>query len=234
PSGFISLYGTDASPGFGQAMSRAQLGQGIRLYPVIRKLWPSCAYTQRAIMSAEHLSRQIMPNETIARIQYRMPRSFHQVAHFGLPENDAEARFSIPYCVAAGLLCGHVTPEDFNESVFRDEERRALTSKVELELYELPAGHSGDIGPTSPETLIVTFVNGKRLVEEALAVPGGAEIPMTEQQLLQKVSDCGLPPEQARDLLLEDENKPLTASSLFVTAQQGLSLELVSGVRVNG
>ncbi|MCT7655361.1 MmgE/PrpD family protein [Oceanimonas sp. NS1] len=32
PSGFISLYGTSDSPGFSQAMARAELGQGVRLY----------------------------------------------------------------------------------------------------------------------------------------------------------------------------------------------------------
>lgn len=231
-SGFIKLYGTEASLGFEHAMAQAELGQGIQLYPVIRKLWPSCAYTQRAILAAEHLSQQLTTDDSIAKIQYRMPRSFHQVARFGLPENDAEARFSIPYCVAAGLLAGHVTPPDFDESAFRDEERRALTNKVELDLYELPAGHSGDIGPTSPETLVVTCVSGKRLTEEVLAVPGGAELPMTEQQLLQKVSDCGLPPEQASALLLADDSTALVASALFVTAQQVTSLQPVAHGRV--
>ncbi|MCT7655362.1 MmgE/PrpD family protein [Oceanimonas sp. NS1] len=133
---------------------------------MIRKLWPSCAYTQRAIMSAERISAQLTPGDAIVQVQYRMPRPFHQVAHFGLPENDAEARFSIPYCVAAGLLCGHVTPDDFNEQAFRDQARRQLTGLVELDLYELPAGHSGDIGPTSPETLVVTLESGKQLVDE--------------------------------------------------------------------
>ncbi|NHI00269.1 MmgE/PrpD family protein [Oceanimonas sp. MB9] len=220
PSGFISLYGTSDSPGFAQVMARAELGQGVRLYPVIRKLWPSCAYTQRAIMSAERISAQLTPGDAIVQVQYRMPRPFHQVAHFGLPENDAEARFSIPYCVAAGLLCGHVTPDDFNERAFRDQARRQLTGLVELDLYELPAGHSGDIGPTSPETLVVTLESGKQLVDEGLAVPGGADMPMTEAQLLQKVHDCGLPFELAKALLRNDETAPLVRTSLFVAAQQ--------------
>lgn len=232
PSGFIRLYGTDASPGFAQAMSRAKLGQGVRLYPVIRKLWPSCAYTQRAIMSAERLSKQLVPEDAIVRVQYRMPRPFHQVAHFGLPENDAQARFSIPYCVAAGLLCGHVTPNDFNETAFRDERRRVLASKVELELYELPAGHSGDIGPTSPEKLVVILESGKRLVDEGLAVPGGGEMPMTEAQLLQKVHDCGLPSEHAKALLQQDETTPLALTSLFATAQLAKPLDRAVAMEV--
>lgn len=221
PSGFISLYGTDASPGFQETMSRAQLGQGVDLYPVIRKLWPSCAYTQRAIMSAEHLSRQIGDLDSIRSVHYRMPRPFHQVARFGLPENDAEARFSIPYCVAAGLARGHVTPDDFHETAFRDGATRDLASLVELDLYELPEGHSGDIGPSTPETLTVTLADGRSLVEEALAVPGGAEVPMTEQQLLQKVRDCGLSSEDAEALLLENDEALLVGARLFAAALQG-------------
>ncbi|GAA3555074.1 MmgE/PrpD family protein [Marinobacter xestospongiae] len=220
PSGFIHLYGTNSSPGFDQAMARAQLGQGVRLFPVIRKLWPSCAYTQRPIQSGENLSRQLVPGDAIVRIQYRIPRPFYQVARFGLPENDAEARFSVPYCVAAGLLRGHVTPADFEEQAFRDDRLRTLAAMVELDLYELPEGHSGDIGPSSPETLVVTLASGTQLTAQGLAVPGGAERPMTEDQLLQKVCDCGLPAEQARALLQDQESTVLAATDLFKTAQQ--------------
>ncbi len=221
-SGFVSLYGTEDSPGFNAAIARAELGQGVRLYPVIRKLWPSCAYTQRAIMSAERLAEQIDSEDRIESVIYRMPRPFHQVARFGLPENDAQARFSIPYCVAAGLLAGHLTPDDFHEAAFRDDKRHQLTARVELELYELPVGHSGDIGSTSPETLIVQLASGRRLVVESQEVPGGAELPMTEQQLLQKVQDCGLDAAMAQGFLKLDEQDALNASALFLAAQHDI------------
>ncbi|WP_016854238.1 MmgE/PrpD family protein [Halomonas smyrnensis] len=216
-SGFASLYGTDSSPGFDAAIADAELGLGTERFPVIRKLWPSCAYTQRPIAGAEAVAAQLLDEEKITRVRYHMPRPFHQVARFDIPGNDAEARFSVPYCLAAGLLSGHVTPDDFEPAAFNDPARQALAAKVELELYELPPGHSGDIGPTSPEFLIVTLSSGRVLEREERAVPGGADLPMTETQLLQKVSDCGLSVDEAQSLLRADSAEALTRCALFTS-----------------
>lgn len=216
-SGFTHLYGTDSSPGFDATIADAELGLGTERYPVIRKLWPSCAYTQRPIAGAEAIAAQLQDDERITAVRYRMPRPFHQVARFDVPGNDAEARFSVPYCLAAGLLGGHVTPDDFEPAAFNDPGRQAMAAKVELELYELPPGHSGDIGPTSPETLTVTLSSGRVLEREELAVPGGAEQPMTEAQLLQKVNDCGLAIDDALSLLRASPEEVLTRSALFTS-----------------
>ena len=67
---------------------------------------------------------------------------------------------------------------------------------------------------------MVTLASGTQLTAQELAVPGGAERPMTEDQLLQKVCDCGLPAEQARALLQDQESTVLAATDLFKTAQQ--------------
>ncbi|WP_404325294.1 MmgE/PrpD family protein [Cobetia sp. UIB-001] len=216
-SGFVPLYGTDSSPGFDAAIADAELGLGTERYPVVRKLWPSCAYTQRPIAGAEAIAAQLQDEDRIAAVRYRMARPFHQVARFDVPGNDAEARFSVPYCLAAGLLGGHVTPDDFEPAAFSDPVRQALAAKVEMELYELPPGHSGDIGLTSPECLTVTLSSGRVLEREERAVPGGADLPMTKTQLLQKVSDCGLSVDEAEALLCADPAEALTRCALFTT-----------------
>lgn len=195
--GFSNVYGTTDSIGFDEMLRSMKLGEGVDIYPVVRKLWPSCAYTHRPILGAARLHNEVGSIDEIDSITVRMPRPFQRVARFRVPTNDAEARFSINYCVIVGLINGHVTPEDFREHKFSEPVRRKLADMVQLDLYDLPKGDSGDIGPTTPEKITVVLKDGRRLEREILYVPGGTHAPMTEDQLLQKVADCDCSVEEA-------------------------------------
>jgi len=202
--GFASLYGGEDAAGFDQATCQMQPGQALERFPVIRKLWPSCAYTHRPIAGAERLHKRLQPGDQIASIKVRMPKPFHRVAGFFVPTNEAEARFSVSYCVVVGLLSGHVTPEDFREHRFTDATRVRMTEEVVLDLYDLPKGDAGDIGPSTPERIVVTLTDGQVLEEVIEHVPGGVSLPMTRDQLLRKVEDCGCSPQLATDFLAVD------------------------------
>lgn len=214
PSGFLGLYGTEESVGFETALADVIWGQGVIRYPVMRKPWPSCAYTQRPIAAAQTAAARIGDEETVDTVIYRMPRAFHHVAHYGFPENDAQARFSVPYCLAAALDGGRVTPRDFRPEAYLSTRRRELVRRIELDLYDLPGNHSGDIGPTSPERLTVRLSSGRALEVEALDVPGGVTLPMDEAQLLQKAIDCGVGLRDAQELLHASPGEVLFAGPL--------------------
>lgn len=199
--GFSNVYGTPDSIGFDEMLRSMKLGEGADIYPVVRKLWPSCAYTHRPILGATRLHNEVGSVDDIDSITVRMPRPFQRVARFHVPTNDAEARFSINYCVIVGLMNGHVTPDDFREHKFSEPARRKLADMVQLDLYDLPKGDSGDIGPTTPEKITVVLKDGRRLERDILYVPGGSQAPMTEDQLLQKVADCQCSVEEARKFL---------------------------------
>ncbi len=224
PSGFIGLYGTSESPGFDVALRDKDWGDGTTRFPVIRKLWPSCAYTHRPIAVAIAVSARIGEGESIESIEYRMPRTFHAVAPYGQPENEAQARFSVPYCLAAALEQGRVEPRDFLPPGYSSQSRRDLVRRVELDLYDLPPDHSGDIGPSSPERLTVRLSTGRALQLESLAVPGGAAAPMTEAQLLAKTGACGLSSDQVRELLAADPGGILNRTALLSTLVAGAAL----------
>lgn len=213
--GFASLYGGENATGFDQAMCEMQPGSALEKYPVIRKLWPSCAYTHRPIAAAERLYQRLQPGDQIASIKVRMPEPFHRVAGFFVPTNDAEARFSVSYCVVVGLLTGHVTPEDFREHRFTDATRVRMTEDVVLELYDLPKGDAGDIGPSTPERIEVTLADGRVLEEVIEHVPGGVSLPMTCEQLLRKVEDCGCSATLAINFLSADGGMSLADTGML-------------------
>ncbi len=210
--GFFDLYGTVGSPGF--AGVTGGWGDGTAHFPVIRKRWPACAYTQRAIAAgsafAGQLGTHLGDQDAIESLTYRMPGAFHQVAHYGVPKNDAQARFSVPYCLAAALIGGAITPYDFDRDRYDDPARRALTARVELDLYDLPPGHSGAIDATSPERLIVSLSNGDLQTVNVAVVPGGAEQPMSEEQLVDKAAESGLDRAMAHRLLAAAPDETLS------------------------
>ncbi|MBO9446653.1 MmgE/PrpD family protein [Ruegeria sp. R14_0] len=213
--GFTKVYGTPESIGFREMMKTMELGQAVKQYPVIRKLWPSCAYTQRPIHGAIELSKHIQRPSDIASIKVRMPAPFHRVAGFGVPNNDAEARFSVRYCIAVGLLEGRVTPKDFMAEGFNNPARRELAASIDLDLYDLPKGDTSDIGPTTPERITIGLKSGRVISEEMTFVPGGATLPMAEDDLMRKVVACGCSIELAKAYLSADGDTPLMDTGLL-------------------
>lgn len=213
--GFTKVYGTPESIGFREMMKTMELGQAVNQYPVVRKLWPSCAYTQRAIHGAIALSDQIDNTDDLDSITIRMAAPFHRVAGFGVPNNDAEARFSVRYCIAVGLTEGKVLPEDFGLQGFNNPDRRALTETIKLDLYDLPKGDTGDIGPTTPERITIEFKDGRVIEQEMTFVPGGHAMPMSEADLMQKVSACGCSVDTAQAYLTAPGDLPFMDSRLL-------------------
>lgn len=196
-------------------MKSMELGRAVNRFPVVRKLWPSCAYTHRPIHGAEQLHARLAPGDELATVKVRMPEPFHRVAGYIVPTNEAEARFSVSYCVTVGLMTGHVTPEDFLEHRFADSTRREMTAKVQLDLYDLPKGDPGDIGPSNPESITVVLKDGRLIEQVTLDVPGGHAMPMTREQLMSKVVDCGCSVEIADAFLQADGATKLSATGLL-------------------
>lgn len=213
--GFGSLYDADVAKGFDTVLRTMQLGQALSKHPVCRKLWPSCGYTHRVIAGAEKLYQRLDRDDEVASILVRMPEPFHRVAGFAKPMSDAEARFSVSYCVAAGVLAGHVTPDDFRERNYSDAVRTGLSTKVKMDLYDLPKGDIGEIGQSNPEAVKVTLSNGQVLEEIVEFLPGGAENPMTTDQLLQKIADCSCSTERAVQFLHADGVTPLQETGIL-------------------
>lgn len=213
--GFLDLFGSVNSRGFRQATEQAELGTATSKFPISRKLWPSCSYTHRVIWGAQQIHKQIESPDQIESVEVRMPEPFHRVANFVAPTNDAEARFSVSYCTAVALQHGHVAPEDFRSPYFQDPARTELTNRVKMDLYNLPEGYQGDIGPSTPEQVKVVLKSGERLEQVVGEIPGGTEKPMTMQQLLRKTEDCGCSPEIANMFLQAEGEVPVRHTRLL-------------------
>lgn len=218
PQGMMDLYGTDASIGFQEMMLTMREGEATDAFPVARKFWPSCSYTHRVIPCAQALAADIQSPAQIERIYLRMPEAFHRVSCFGAPTTANEARFSAVYCVVTGLLTGQVLPEDFTIERFSDPARQALCRRVELDLYPLPQVPPDQLLAMTPEKVSVKLKAGGWIEYETNQVPGSAERPMTQDQLMAKYEACGGSPAQAEAFMQVAGDQPLAGCAVFATA----------------
>ena len=97
------------------------------------------------------------------------------------PPNAYAAKFSQPYCIAAGFVLGHAGLEAFTEERVRDERLRSLAAKVRYEI---------DPGNPYPDEFTghvrVKLKDGRTLEERQPHMRGGAKEPLTRADLEEK------------------------------------------------
>lgn len=187
----LASEGLDGSPtldgprGYFAATSGGLRGLDLRpgrwkIREVAFKPYASCRFTHGAIDAALALREEADASE-VRSIDVRMARS--PLALVGKsPRTPEEARFSLPYCVAAAWVKGRVSVGEFEPRSLRDREVRALTRKVRMRAD--PALER--LYPRRwPVVVRVRTARGtlSRRVEFALGDPRN---PMDEKRLVQK------------------------------------------------
>jgi 2-methylcitrate dehydratase PrpD len=97
------------------------------------------------------------------------------------PPNAYAAKFSQPYCIAAGFILGAAGLEAFTEERVRDERLRALAAKVRYEIdpdNPYPDEFTGHVR--------VRLRDGRVLEERQAHLRGGAHEPLTRAELEEK------------------------------------------------
>ncbi len=86
-------------------------------YPPVAKLYPCCGSAHLGIGALRELrANHAFELDDIERIDVHMPRVMTENVRYGVPANEMEARFSMPYCAAVTLVHGlprlpHFSPE---------------------------------------------------------------------------------------------------------------------------
>ncbi len=193
--GFAALYAPRNAPGW------PENPPCITDYPPFRKLSPSCGYTLRAIDAALQIAEQ--PGFDAAKIravQIDIAQPYHQVARFTQPADPHEARFSVTWCVACALQDGHIDPLHFSDKGLKRSDISALEARVTAIPYPLAPG-LGDVSPQAPEKVSVILMDGTRFVSECAVQRGAPGKPLSRDDLLAKLGQCGFPAPKARAFL---------------------------------
>jgi 2-methylcitrate dehydratase PrpD len=154
---------------------------------------PTVGASQRAIDAAIQLHRDHAPEPgAIRRVTARVSEKHAAVMRLHRPRTAAEARFSLEFGVAAGLLNGRVGLAELNDGFVQDPRVQALLRKVEI-----VTGPDDD--PSYPvgarfDTVSLELEDGRHIDSERVyRFRGHGDNPMSAPELRAKFEDCTVP-----------------------------------------
>lgn len=188
--GFVNVYGGVNSPGVAYAATKIGKVHAIQEYPMLRKPWPSCAYTHRSIEAAINLTgKNNFDVRKIASCVVSTPTAYAMVAGFRNPVDTNQARFSLDYCIASTLTDRRFGVDSLTSKALQRPQVKTLAGKIEIDDYPLGEA-SEDLCPRSPDTVELIMACGDRLSETIAEVKGGANKPLTTKEIKQKFISC--------------------------------------------
>jgi 2-methylcitrate dehydratase PrpD len=141
--------------------------------------------TQPYVDCARRLARGIRVEDIVEVVceaaEGTVHRLWEPLADKQRPPNAYAAKFSQPYCIAAGFVLGHAGLEAFTEERVRDERLRALAAKVRYEIdphNPYPDEFTGHVK--------VKLIDGTTLEERQAHLRGGVHEPLARADLEEK------------------------------------------------
>ncbi|MBL8382539.1 MAG: MmgE/PrpD family protein [Burkholderiales bacterium] len=183
----------------------AGLGRDWEIHNIAVKPFPLCHLTHGCADAAIALHRAGVDPARIARVTALVPAETVQVvcepvANKRRPQNDYDARFSIPFIVASGLIAGRVGLAELEAERLADPAVLALADRVEYRVdpaAEFPRYYSGEV--------IVELDDGRVLRHREHVNRGAAERPITEDEIVAKfIDNATLAIPHARALAVRD------------------------------
>jgi len=166
------------------------LGETFWIERLSFKQWPACRGTHPFIEIAERLVREhaIAPDaiaEVIATGSPVQTMLVEPIERKRAPAVPIDAKFSIPFTVAAALVHGRVTLESFTPDRLNDPAVLAVAAKVrfvESDAWGRDAGAAG--------TLTIRLSTGETFEETIEEAAGHPSRPLSDDQLRAKFIDC--------------------------------------------
>lgn len=184
PWGFFRVFGGGYDP------ERLDLGSPWTLLDpgVSVKPFPSGSLGHPSIAAMLELieERDLRPDE-VESVEIRAGRNILNPLRYGAPSSPLEAKFSLPFVIAAALLRRRVGIAEFRDGFFRSEEAVAMMRRVTVAFDEEIDALGYDRMRSAIE---VRLRDGAVLRTTADTYPGGPERPLTPKQLRAKFTEC--------------------------------------------
>ena len=127
-----------------------------------------------------------------------------RVLAFTEPATPYQAKFSMPYCIAAAVVDRQVTLETFTDRKFKDRNIVETRKKVHLSFPDVPIWPGlADVGPDTefvgnPVTIRTT--DGRSYSARVDIPRGDPALPLSDDELLEKYRDCARSQLRADDI----------------------------------
>ncbi|WP_041364713.1 MmgE/PrpD family protein [Neorhizobium galegae] len=186
PQGFLDLFGGGEARGW--ADWRLDEAHVIETRGLVTKRHPCCASTHRAIDALFDLKQEHrLSAGDIDRIDVKVGISAARNLAYPRPENEMQARFSMPYCLARAMLQDRLSLSDFAPAALRQADVLALMPRIEMHSYTSGEEYGHD---RLPHVLTVTLRDDTGLKSQRLHAKGSIEVPLDAGQRRSKFVDC--------------------------------------------
>lgn len=188
------------------------LGSVFEITKMDKKPYPCCRTTHPSIDGALFLLEEGVRTDSIKSILIETyDVGVLQCGFPDYPKTQVEAKFSIPYTVAAALVNGKVTQEEFSEATMQNPEVRriaGITRVVEDPLFSnrYPAKWGSRI--------TIQLISGENFVKQIDAMSGSVDAPLSPKQEFDKY--IGL----TKEVFGEKEARRFAESILSMEKQQ--------------
>jgi 2-methylcitrate dehydratase PrpD len=152
------------------------------------KLYPSCAGTHPALDAILDLKRREgFEAGDVASIIVGVDGITPTVLIYDHPASGLEAKFSMPFCVAAAIVHGHVGVDTFDAAALADTRIAEVQSRVVMEVDPTLDPSSAAL---TQARVRVRLTDGRELVRSANGARGYPERPATGEELEGKFLMC--------------------------------------------
>lgn len=199
--GYIDMMAGPEASGLTAALDKLGRVSAMEQYGIWQKLYPCCASTHRPVDALRVLAPL---RETVAGITVQVSEIAAANLRYRIPANVPEARFSLPYCLAATLTDGMLTPSSFTPEAVLRNDLVPLMELVDMRIDpELP-GNRAVSESFERGTVTVLLTNGERLQHVVVTPRGHPGDPLSHTDLDAKFDSCVsgiLPAQQATHVL---------------------------------
>ncbi|QJQ96829.1 MULTISPECIES: MmgE/PrpD family protein [Halomonadaceae] len=204
PQGFMELFGGSRAPGWGalrEGHRRPNAPHSIESAGVLPKRHPCCGSTHQVIDAVLALKAQhgFTAQEVVA-VETRVGVANARNLAYPEPDDEMQARFSMPYCVALALAQTKLSLADFTPEAIRRPELRALLPLVTMHHYSVE--QEAECSTHLPHWVGIHLRDGRLLEAERHHARGSLGDPFDEQDRAAKFADCclALPPSRGDEL----------------------------------
>lgn len=185
--GYRELMAGEASPGFAGLAQRIGRPNAMEQHGVWLKAYPCCASTHRPVDALRALK---LDGAQVARIEARISEVAAANLRYRIPATPSEARFSLPYCLAAAMQDGTLDMTSFTPEAIARPTLVPLMERVEM-LVDPELGGSRPVAEAEERaTLLVSMADGSTRREIRVTPHGHPEDPLSDDELGAKFLDC--------------------------------------------
>lgn len=188
--GFLALLAGPGAAGFDGVLDRLTRQPAVVAPGVWLKRYPCCASTHRAVDGLlDLMDEERLGAGDIASVQTEVSEAAVRNLMYDRPANEMQARFSMPYCIAAAALDGDLRLDTFGQASLGRADIAAFMPRVRM--HTDPA-QPADMPSTTKSwaTTKVATRDGRTFERRVVDPRGYPDRPLSEADLARKFADC--------------------------------------------